>query len=463
MPKHTATELAHAALDALKNHSFQNQGYLHPEELTQRLNELAKDPRVSLREIGRSRSGDWPLWAVTLGQPGPGKRNYLWACQHHSPENEGASAVLEWIQLCLHNPAFEALLEDHVFVMCPQQNPDGLVKEGNWRWMDEVSLEKYFRYHQYDVRKHDCEHGIAVNPDEAHSMRAEPAALKGLIDSFVSDHGRFEFYLSGHSWHISGGCLYLIRGRDQEVCERWARPVGQWLQSIGIGLNPHEPISSAYRLPKLAEDLPGFCMIPSSAEMKKQKPKAGLKTHSPEYLLSTKDTPLAVVAEPHVFECAAMLDATPTETSLADFARLSASKAEERRAVDEALLRYMDEAPISSQVNSHLATRVREEIDQDADTAEAWHRQAARFETEMAGEKTLKGQLVILQTTHLFDLATRASEAMQLFPEGPIHAKHEALFQKQLAEAKSLKLTRNPLAVTMNAYFAAILHSLTLD
>lgn len=448
-------KLVREAFERLVDHRFTSLEYLHPRDIEPRLKRLSNvyPDLMTFEEIGRSRTGEWPLYAILVGKLEKGKRVILWASQHHGPENEGATAAVAFIEfmgeLCAQNDDFRRVLDGNVFVILPQQNPDGIALEGNWKWMKEPSLESYLLNYQYDVRAEDCEHGIPLDDDEQSNVRPEPLAFKGYVDRLCHQVGPMHFYLSGHSWSIHGGSLFLVKSKRTHLFANWATRLLYMLNNLEIPLKQFPPISGNYMLPEI---LPGFYELPMTAEMQKQKPGIGLKTHTLEYLFAYKNTPLVAVVEPPVFVCQHMQDTSELELTVRELVLRMAEKADERVKMGVELRgRILEQFPSN---HTHLQSQALKEIKESESSPAAFRKLANRFPQD---QKATKGQEQALAVTHAASVAEFAAKGIGIFCGMPTEERYQALFEEQLDFLKSLGLYKNPFPSIVRTHLSAIM------
>ena len=243
---------------------------LSPDELTverERLFEFARahtEVKLTLEMLGYTASGRALIgWSVTRAPADKHdetrRPTILSASQHHGPENSGASAALYFSYLLIADSLFTPLLDQYRFVFFPQQNPDGLDRRGNLKWMSKPhDLECFVQRYQYDPRALDVEHGVPAltrhEPCAEGATRGfKRAETRGLIEWIQRELDRGEeitTYLSGHAWDLLNGPLFLISGAERSYPHQraWIERVSRWMSLADHPLNPAPPLSGDYVL-----------------------------------------------------------------------------------------------------------------------------------------------------------------------------------------------------------------------
>jgi len=105
----------------------------------------------------------------------------------------------------VENRAWKDLLRNFKFILLPQVNPDGVIKNRMWI-KDQKPTFKELALHTYrDLTSHDIEHGYSLKC-ETQMIRPENRALSKLFKSLQ----RINYYVSLHSTPLNGGVLFMV-------------------------------------------------------------------------------------------------------------------------------------------------------------------------------------------------------------------------------------------------------------
>jgi hypothetical protein len=332
-------------------------------------------------------------------------------------------------------------------LILPQQNPDGIVLEGNWEWMKDPSLESYLRNYQYDLRTFDdCEHGIVIDNERTAEMRPEPRAFKQFADRFT----RIDSYLSSHSWDTLGGALFLVAGSSDTKSQMWSQRTATALKVLELDVQRQAPLSPSYNLPEIRS---GFCKVPMLEEMSAQRPEVPFRLHTPQYVLQFKAAEIVAVAEPPVFLLPAMQDTSPSGQYLHGIIHKMIERTQELIAFDNDIRIQLHSRLADA---SRLSSRLLGEMDDRKELVNQWYRLLGNLPEGSASV----GQDVFLRVKHSWDMALVASLASRVFEDIPhLHEEYERKFEEQLSLIEAFQPRLNSLLSSCKTLIAAVLSS----
>lgn len=112
------------------------------DDLTARLEAAARRPAVSLERIGEfpTPTRSYPMFAVRVGRPGPGKPAAMVAAGIHGDEPAGVEAALRFIET---NRDGSDLLDRFAFTVFPCNNPTGWEANTRENWSG-IDLNRQF-------------------------------------------------------------------------------------------------------------------------------------------------------------------------------------------------------------------------------------------------------------------------------------------------------------------------------
>ena len=314
--------------------------YLLPDDVLEALEQLKQE--ISLLQkhhskgslffrphtLGMSTSGCSSLLGWTLGDPHLPR--IVCASQHHGPENVGPSFCFYLSYLLMYDPLFQPWLDQYSFSFFPQQNPDGLMLQGNHKWMTDPHWKHFLHFHQYDPRQWDVEHGVLgrwFNQDfssqSTDSFRTETLGLIQWIQDEVDQYGPIYFYLSGHSWDLLDAPLYLVYPNQSPITDqslRWSQRITQLSCDTPYrSLTPYAPLTEEYLLPpwhSTSTPLDGFFVLPTQSAFKAQNKHTSVRQSTLDYVYSLSPDVYACVVEPPIFTSSLFQDsssATPND------------------------------------------------------------------------------------------------------------------------------------------------------
>lgn len=214
---------------ALQGTSIVCHSYLdtHPSAVGARLEALQRAGHITLEEIGRSRSNEWPIWGVCMGNKAMPAITLTGNC--HAEEPVGTLTILHLLEDIASGGPFAELLERFRIVTIPQMNPDGVIN--NWPWLSDPTPANFYGQHWRDHRGEDVEHGIAIGNKDF--VRPEP---RSLVDFYTKNADSTAVYLTLHSSTLEPGAYFLTGNEDEgKMAEAFAL-IRELAPEIGLPL-----------------------------------------------------------------------------------------------------------------------------------------------------------------------------------------------------------------------------------
>ncbi|PCJ62510.1 MAG: peptidase [Planctomycetota bacterium] len=170
--------------------------FVPPEKLKGLLSQL---PSIKIFKIGNSRDGQ-PMFGVKCGV---GKRKVSLIAGCHADEPVGPMMLIFLCQWLSNHNLSKALLNEWTFIIIPQMNPDGALKNNSWMELP-LSFSHYFENAVRELPGDDIEFGF---PETASTL-VRPENKNA--STFLSQFGPFDAHFSLHSLGVGGGVWYLI-------------------------------------------------------------------------------------------------------------------------------------------------------------------------------------------------------------------------------------------------------------
>jgi murein tripeptide amidase MpaA len=107
--------------------------HCHPSQIQSHLQAIRDrcPDQVRIEQIGNSRDGH-PLYALLIGQTDT--KSIIAATGNcHAEEAIGTTTILRLAEALVSHPDLKPILDNYAFVLIPQANPDGTLK--NWEWL----------------------------------------------------------------------------------------------------------------------------------------------------------------------------------------------------------------------------------------------------------------------------------------------------------------------------------------